>query len=82
MGSGPGDSAIGKTYPGRTSNMPEPVVQGETHVTTESSIGYIGPFQAVCGLLQVETKSSDGNTIELVIELMQGNYKGCAAVAI
>ena len=81
-GLGTADSNIGEFYPGSTNNMPKPVVQGETHVTTENSIGYIGPFQAVCGLLEIETKSSPGNTIELVIELMQGNYKGVAAVAI
>jgi len=68
---------------GSAGNMVQPHVAGLTHVSLSAPMGYIGPFIAPCGLLQVDTRSgTDGNIIDLVIELAPGNYKGVDAVAV
>lgn len=72
----------GESYPG-SDNQPKPIVFGITSVTTAQSIGYVTGFNAICGLLEIETFSDVPNdTIEVLIELAPGDYKGVAAYAI
>lgn len=80
---GAGDSDRGESYPGSVSNMPKPLVHGETAMTPEQSIGYITGFNVICGLLEFETKSDqETDYIEVLVELAPGDYKGIAAYAI
>jgi len=69
--------------PGSAGNMVSSLVAGETHVAVGNPIGYIGSFAVPCGLLEVETTSTaNPNTIELLIEIAPGGYKGVDAVAV
>lgn len=75
---------VGEDYVGSEDNLPKPIVVGETATSYQSgggiSIGHIGPFSAICGLIEIETFSTaDTDTIELLVELMPGSYKGVAA---
>ena len=79
---GSGTTDRGESYPGSTSNHPKPIVHGETSVTEQTSIGYVAGFNAICGLLEIETFSSQAaqpDIIEVLIELAPGDYKGVAA---
>lgn len=66
-------------FAGAAGNQAQPLVAGVCHVSQAGPIGYVGPFVAPLGLLQIETIGPDNNVIELVIEIAPGNYKGVAA---
>lgn len=75
-----------EAYPGGATNMPAPLVQGLVAIAPYSTPGgtapsvVLGGFSAPCGLLELQTQSSeDGNTMSVIIELAQGDYKGIKA---
>ena len=85
---GANDADMGESYVGSSSNFPNPIVVGTTATSYVApaggkSLGYIGPFSALCGLVEIETLSTlPSDTIEVLFELMPGNYKGVAASTI
>jgi len=60
----------------------QPVQVGQTFTNSSINVGRIGPFSAICGLIEVITRSTNNNTIGLTLELMPGKYKGVAASAV
>ncbi len=75
-------STTGDEYPGAGDNMPSAVVFGITSATDiagGSPVGRIGSFDAVCGLIEFETTAGSDQSIELLIELAPGDYKGVHA---
>jgi len=66
------------TYPGETGNMPKPLVVQDT--TLEFGKATVGSFNAICGLLEIETKSARENDIfSVLVEIAPGNYRGIKA---
>jgi len=66
------------TYPGETGNMPKPLVVQDT--TLEFGKATVGSFNAICGLLEIETKSAFASDVySVLVELAPGNYRGIKA---
>lgn len=47
--------------------------------STYSPMAVVGGFPVPCGLMQIETTSTNSNTIGILVELMPGDYKGVMA---
>ena len=78
-------SATGDNYPGAASNMPKPMVIREVSLDQDANGAFAiaRGFDAICGLVEVETTSgTDGDIIEVLIEVEAGDYKGVHAEAI
>ena len=70
------------SYPGDDSNGSKPVV---IHQTTLGADGRttMGGFNAICGLLELETTSPIANDVySVLVELAPGNYRGVGAEVI
>jgi hypothetical protein len=66
------------TYPGETGNMPKPLVVQDT--TLVDGKATVGGFNAICGLIEIETKSSvKDDKFSVLVELAPGNYRGIKA---
>ncbi|AXQ65871.1 MAG: putative capsid protein [Cressdnaviricota sp.] len=65
-------------YPGDDGNMPKPlVVQDTTLVDGRTTVG---GFHAMCGLIELETKSAEPSDVySVLVELAPGSYRGIAA---
>lgn len=81
-------SGIGELYIGSDGNMPKPHVVAIAATAFQGGAGgnsltHIGPFSAICGLIEIETTSTEASDmIEVLIELMPGKYKGVACTDI
>lgn len=65
-------------YPGDDGNMPKPLVVQDACMS-DGSITF-GGFQAMCGLIEIESKSPVANdTFSILVELAPGNYRGIKA---
>ena len=74
---------FGEQYPGSKLNHPKSLVVGTTATMAASPMGYISGFSCIAGLLEIETKSDqETDTIEMIVYLAPGSYKGVAASAI
>ena len=70
------------SYPGDDSNGPKPVVIQQTTLGTDGR-STIGGFNAICGLLELETTSPNANDVySVLVELAPGKYRGIAAEVI
>ena len=70
------------SYPGDDSNGPKPVVIQQTTLGTDGR-STIGGFNAICGLLELETSSPHANDVySVLVELAPGKYRGIAAEVI
>jgi len=77
-------------YPGGDTNAPEPVTVGYGAISTSEVDGRIGGFVAPCGLLEIEVKgynaagvaiaAGDMPSIDLLLHVAPGTYKGVASV--
>lgn len=66
------------SYPGDDTNGPKPVVVADGTLKDGSVV--LGGFNAIAGLLELETKSTvDGDVYSVLVELAPGNYRGIAA---
>lgn len=75
-------STLGDRYPGAGDNLPKPWVVREVSLDQDANGAFAiaRGFDAICGLIEVETTSSqDGDIIEVLIELEAGDYKGVYA---
>lgn len=75
-------STTGDKYPGAGDNMSKPLVIREVSLDTDANGAYAiaRGFDAVCGLVEIETSSdTDGDIIEVLVELEAGDYKGVHA---
>lgn len=69
-------------YPGDDGNMPKPVVVQHTTLGTDGK-ATMGGFNAMCGLLELETSSPIASDVySVLIELAPGKYRGIAAEVI
>tara|TARA_Y100001968_G_C19425128_1_gene753905 strand:- start:332 stop:1345 length:1014 start_codon:yes stop_codon:yes gene_type:complete len=68
-------------FPGRGSFAADPWVVRETDLDgTGDTMAYVGGFPVPLGLLCIETQSgTNGNVVNVTIELAPGEYKGVAA---
>jgi len=67
---------------GSDDNLPAPIAVRETSITsTQNEMSMVGGFPVPLGLLCVETKCSEANTIGILIEMVPGPYKGVQAEA-
>jgi hypothetical protein len=65
-------------YPGDDANMPKPLVAQDT--TLVDGKATVGGFTALCGLIEVESKSPVANDVfSVLVELAPGNYRGIKA---
>lgn len=65
-------------YPGDDTNGPKPAVVQDT--TLRDGSATMAGFNAICGLLELETKSSIANDVfSILVELAPGNYRGIKA---
>jgi len=65
-------------YPGETGNMPKPLVVQDT--TLEFGKATVGGFNAICGLIEIESKSAfESDVYSVLVELAPGNYRGIKA---
>ncbi|AXH75634.1 MAG: hypothetical protein [Circoviridae sp.] len=65
-------------YPGDDVNMPKPIVA--QHATLSDGKATLGSFVAMCGMLEIESKSPVQNdTYDILIELAIGDYRGIKA---
>tara|TARA_Y100000592_G_C5444842_1_gene305442 strand:- start:117 stop:1082 length:966 start_codon:yes stop_codon:yes gene_type:complete len=82
---GTGDT-IGDHYPGAGDNAPSAClvsVLSCTDITGGQPVdSTTGPIDVMCGLLEIETTSATSQSVELLIELQEGSYKGVAAYEI
>ena len=69
------------TYPGTAGQAEDPWVVRETDLDgTGDTIAYVGGFPVPLGLLVIETESgTDGNIVNVTIEMAPGDYLGVAA---
>lgn len=68
-------------YPGAGTNMPKPSIAQDTTLVDGRAV--MGSFNAICGLLEFEAKSTVANdTFSVLIELAPGKYRGIAAEVI
>ena len=66
-------------YPGDDGNMPKPLVVYESTLGTDGRTTF-GGFQAMCGLLEIETTSPIANDVySVLVELAPGSYRGIKA---
>lgn len=69
-------------YPGGASNHPKPCVVQQTTLGADGR-ATVGGFTAICGLLELETKSPIANDVySVLVELAPGSYRGVAAEVI
>lgn len=67
---------------GVVENCPNGWSAREIHLKGDAqNSAMVGGFEVPCGLIKVETKCDDANTIGLIIELAPGPYKGIRAEA-
>jgi len=65
-------------YPGDDGNMPKPIVVQDT--TLVDGKATVGGFTAMCGLIEIESKSPVQNDVySVLIELAAGKYRGVKA---
>ena len=65
-------------YPGQDGNGPKPMVVQDT--TLVDGRATMGGFSALCGLLEIESKSPVANDVfSVLVELAPGNYRGIKA---
>ncbi len=65
-------------YPGGDANGPKPAVVQDTTIVDGRAI--LGGFNALCGLIELETKSSlVSDVFSVLVELAPGNYRGIGA---
>lgn len=68
-------------YTGETGNMPKPLVVQDT--TLEFGKATVGGFNAICGLIEIETKSAfEDDVYSVLVELAPGKYRGIKAEVI
>lgn len=66
-------------YPGDAGNMPKPLVVQQTTLGADGRAS-VGGFEALCGLLELETTSPVANDVySVLVELAPGSYRGIAA---
>lgn len=66
-------------YPGSDANMPKPQVVQQTTLGADGRAS-VGGFSAMCGLIELETKSPIASDVySVLVELSPGNYRGIAA---
>lgn len=66
-------------YPGGSANHPKPCVVQQTTLGVDGRVT-MGGFNAVCGLLELETTSPIASDVySVLVELAPGNYRGIAA---
>lgn len=69
-------------YSGGGANHPKPLVVQQTTLGADGR-ATVGGFQAMCGLLEIETTSPIANDVySVLVELAPGNYRGIAAEVI
>ncbi len=69
-------------YPGDDGNMPKPLVVQQTTLGTDGKAS-VGGFHAMCGLIEIESKSPHANDVySVLVELAPGSYRGIAAEVI
>ena len=94
------EASVGNRYVGSQLNAPEPIVRRLVSIGSTDQLagvdtaGVSAPtvmvpgFDAICGLIEIETQSrtrnklnlrQDNDTFDVIIELAPGNYKGVAA---
>jgi hypothetical protein len=65
-------------YPGDNNNMPKPLVVQDT--TLVDGKATVGGFAAMCGLVEIETKSPvPSDVYSILVELAPGNFRGIKA---
>lgn len=65
-------------YPGDDANMPKPIVAQD--MTLSDGKATVGGFTAMCGLIEIESKSPVANdTLSVLVELAPGKYRGINA---
>ena len=65
-------------YPGETGNMPKPLVVQDT--TLVDGKATVGGFNAICGAIEIETKSPVVSDVySVLVELAPGKYRGIKA---
>lgn len=70
------------SYTGGASNMPKALIHQETTLGADGR-GTMGGFEAICGLIELETTSPvASDTFGVLVELAPGNYRGIAAEVI
>ena len=68
-------------YPGDDANMPKPLVVQDTTIVDGKAT--VGGFNAMCGLIEIEAKSSIANDVySVLVELAPGSYRGIRAEVI
>lgn len=68
-------------YPGMNGNMPKPLVVQDAAIVDGRAV--LGGFNAICGLLELETTSSvPSDVFSVLVELAPGNYRGIGAEVI
>ena len=68
-------------YPGDDANMPKPLVVQDTTIVDGKTT--IGGFTAMCGLLEIESKSPISSDVySILVELASGSYRGVKAEVI
>ncbi len=71
----PYDSA---NYPGDDGNMPKPIVAQDTTLVHGKTT--VGGFTAMCGLIEIESKSPIASDVySVLVELAPGSYRGIKA---
>ena len=66
-------------YPGSDANLPKPQVVQQTTLGADGRAS-VGGFTAMCGLIEIETKSPiEDDVFSVLVELAPGNYRGIAA---
>ena len=69
-------------YVGSDANYPKPQVVQQTTLGADGRAS-VGGFTAICGLLELETKSPIASDVySVLVELAPGNYRGIAAEVI
>jgi hypothetical protein len=70
------------SYPGDDSNGPKPAVIQQTTLGVDGRTT-VGGFNAICGLLEIETTSPIASDVySVLVELAPGSYRGIAAEVI
>lgn len=68
-------------YPGGQLSGPKPIVVQDTSIVDGRAT--LGGFHALCGLIELETKSTlESDTFSVLVELAPGSYRGVAAEVI
>jgi len=69
---------VGIDYPGSSGNHPKPLVVQDTTIVDGRAV--MGGFNAICGVLEIESTSSVADDVySVLVELAPGNYRGIAA---